>query len=145
MCLSTLNQSLNGIKFVQDAEGNWGYIPSGADTVIPFKKGAEITFLGYSITSFDVSNHEGFEKFTANNFLLSDISFSINIYSSYGAIGNVYASPWTRTINPLINYDSTTGKGTITNISSTAKMGGDATASTVTYRLDAAYKLYLIN
>lgn len=143
--VDTLNQSLNGIKIAQDAEGNWGYIPSGADTVIPFKKGAEITFLGYSVTSFDVSGHEGFEKFTANNFLISDMSFSINIYSSYGAIGNVYASPWTRTLSPLISYDSSTGKGTITNISTTAKMGGDATASTVTYRLDATYNLYLIS
>lgn len=27
------------IKFGQDPEGNWGYIPDGADTVIPFKSG----------------------------------------------------------------------------------------------------------
>ena len=30
---------LNGLSFGQDEEGNWGYIPPGADTVIPFKVG----------------------------------------------------------------------------------------------------------
>ena len=33
------NDDTAGLKFAQDAEGNWGYIPSGADTVIPFKTG----------------------------------------------------------------------------------------------------------
>lgn len=27
---------MSGLSFGQDAEGNWGYIPSGADAVIPF-------------------------------------------------------------------------------------------------------------
>ena len=31
--------NLGGLIFCQDTEGNWGYLPSGADTVIPFKKG----------------------------------------------------------------------------------------------------------
>lgn len=34
--VSELNNSLGGLQFLQDAEGNWGYKPSGADTVIPF-------------------------------------------------------------------------------------------------------------
>ncbi|MDE6975663.1 MAG: hypothetical protein K2P13_01470 [Lachnospiraceae bacterium] len=29
------------LKFAQDAEGNWGYVAPGADTVIPFKKSIE--------------------------------------------------------------------------------------------------------
>lgn len=32
-----LNGNLGGLTFAQDAEGNWGYKPSGADAVIPFK------------------------------------------------------------------------------------------------------------
>ena len=32
-----LNGNLGGLAFSQDEEGNWGYKPSGADTVIPFK------------------------------------------------------------------------------------------------------------
>ena len=34
-------EALGGLVFGQDSEGNWGYIPPGADTVIPFKKGGE--------------------------------------------------------------------------------------------------------
>lgn len=36
LVIGQLNNNLGGLKFVQDEEGNWGYIPSGADTVIPF-------------------------------------------------------------------------------------------------------------
>lgn len=34
----TVNSSLNGLSFAQDADGNWGY-KVGADAVIPFKSG----------------------------------------------------------------------------------------------------------
>lgn len=33
-----LSSDLGGLSFRQDAEGNWGYKPSGADAVIPFRK-----------------------------------------------------------------------------------------------------------
>ena len=32
-----MNNDLGTLSFTQDEEGNWGYKPSGADTVIPFK------------------------------------------------------------------------------------------------------------
>lgn len=43
-----LNNSLGGLEFAQDAEGNWGYKPAGADTVTPFRNGAMMigTFSG---------------------------------------------------------------------------------------------------
>ena len=34
--INQLNSELGGLSFGQDAEGNWGYQPSGADAVIPF-------------------------------------------------------------------------------------------------------------
>lgn len=34
-----LNKKFGGLVFKQDAEGNWGYLPKGADTVIPFNNG----------------------------------------------------------------------------------------------------------
>lgn len=34
----TIFASLNGVKVMQDVEGNWGYLPPGADAVIPFRK-----------------------------------------------------------------------------------------------------------
>ena len=39
LALKEVNNSLGGLSFTQDEKGNWGYIPSGADTVIPFKSG----------------------------------------------------------------------------------------------------------
>lgn len=35
--VNQLSDNLSGLTFAQDEKGNWGYIPSGADTVIPFK------------------------------------------------------------------------------------------------------------
>ena len=37
MIFIQVNSDLGGLSFGQDAEGNWGYKPSGADAVIPFK------------------------------------------------------------------------------------------------------------
>ena len=39
------DRSLSGLTFGKDEEGNWGYIPSGADAVIPFKNGASLAEL----------------------------------------------------------------------------------------------------
>ncbi len=36
---TALHNRLGGLEFAQDAVGNWGYKPAGADTVTPFKKG----------------------------------------------------------------------------------------------------------
>lgn len=36
LAVKELSSDLSGLSFGQDAEGNWGYIPSGADAVIPF-------------------------------------------------------------------------------------------------------------
>ena len=41
--LSSLNNSLGGLKFGVDSNGNYGYIKAGADTVTPFSNG-EIYF-----------------------------------------------------------------------------------------------------
>lgn len=40
--VAELNQNMSGLSFGQDAEGNWGYKPSGADSVIPFKSSSNV-------------------------------------------------------------------------------------------------------
>ena len=35
--MNQLSSELGGLSFGQDAEGNWGYKPEGADAVIPFR------------------------------------------------------------------------------------------------------------
>ena len=34
---TSFTENLSDVKIAQDAEGKWGYIPPGADAVIPFK------------------------------------------------------------------------------------------------------------
>lgn len=38
--IDALSRDLNGLKFAQDADGNWGYKIGGADPVIPFRRAA---------------------------------------------------------------------------------------------------------
>ncbi len=48
---SEILEITGGVKIAKDAEGNWGYIPPGADTVTPFKLGGGsiegVEFLGF--------------------------------------------------------------------------------------------------
>ena len=46
-----LCSDLGGLTFAQDAEGNWGYIPSGADAVIPFRKATKVLAMFHASTS----------------------------------------------------------------------------------------------
>ena len=36
---SSFRENLGGAKVAQDGKGKWGYIPPGADTVVPFNSG----------------------------------------------------------------------------------------------------------
>lgn len=48
---------MGGLTFSQDAEGNWGYKPEGADAVIPFRSAPSLSFLqasGASGGTYDV-------------------------------------------------------------------------------------------
>ena len=52
-----LISDLGGLTFAQDAEGNWGYIPSGADAVVPFRN-----IIVRASTSYLTSAYEGHVK-----------------------------------------------------------------------------------
>lgn len=111
---------LGGLKFAQDEKGNWGYIPSGADTVLPFKSG--VISLGVGI-EFDVSSYAGYKNFTSDNFI---IEYNSSISSSNGDngfkkenVGATYHWPSVN-INTYKNYNSATGILTAyINVSST--------------------------
>lgn len=50
------DEALGGLTFGQDAEGNWGYIPPGADSVVPFKKSGSS---GLSVVSMGMAKPTG--------------------------------------------------------------------------------------
>lgn len=54
--ISQVSSDLGGLSFGQDAEGNWGYIPEGADAVIPFRGDWELVL---KITFGAASNNKG--------------------------------------------------------------------------------------
>lgn len=54
MAILTINSSLGGLSFAQDANGKWGY-KVGADAVIPFKSGKKSDKLAYSFGSTTAS------------------------------------------------------------------------------------------
>ena len=63
-----LNSSLGGLQFGVDENGNYGYIKAGADSVTPFKSGAE-----YS-NAIMISTHYHY----SNNTTITDITYTIN-------------------------------------------------------------------
>ena len=54
-----LCSDLGGLSFGQDAEGNWGYIPSGADAVIPFSSGFKAVIHGRYTTNRWTAPNDG--------------------------------------------------------------------------------------
>lgn len=52
-----LNDSLSGIKFGIDADGNYGYYKDGADTVTPFRNPDDYRIIDLGVgTTFDISS-----------------------------------------------------------------------------------------
>lgn len=75
---SSLNDSLTdrlgGIAFGVDADGNYGYIKAGADTVTPFKSGGALHLIGIynplNPVTFDLKKFSNWENLTNNDFLI---------------------------------------------------------------------------
>lgn len=108
-----INSNLAGYSFGETTDGQPGYRKPGADTVIPFKKGAKIgeniIYLGVG-TSFNVSAYKGYNKFTvANNFLISNPYGKSEGWVKW-ASGNrqhsLVAQVWS---NPSASYNANTG------------------------------------
>ena len=77
------NDDNGGLKFAQDAEGNWGYIIPGADTVNPFKQELLIPHIQNGIGGNATS--QGQFHIIVNNFatLLAE---NINCSGSYAYV-----------------------------------------------------------
>ncbi len=67
---TALHNSLGGLTFEQDAEGNWGYKPAGADTVTPFKSGSAILVWSvYGLSGGITFKNTGRVTFTVLNYV----------------------------------------------------------------------------
>lgn len=108
--VSELSSDLGGLSFGQDAEGNWGYKPEGADAVVPFRMhpihcgayAATMNYSGYNL-NIDIKPYfSNYKKLTEDNFfiIVNTINFSSTTAANVG--GTVTYS-----------YDADTGTFTV--------------------------------
>lgn len=81
---------LGGLSFGQDGEGNWGYIPPGADAVIPFKSGGE----GVDVSSFSSLELIRGEEINSTNYgkVMTYSIYATKAYKGNIMIGRVRSS-----------------------------------------------------
>lgn len=124
---------MGGLSFGQDAEGNWGYIPSGADAVTPFRGPIQKQYVseeldGSRTNTIDVSGIEGFKNFTVNNFCIEPVKWSM-----YG--GNIPIGNEPTGYVPSMTYDSDTGILTCSGFWRGENYGGWAQYQKINYKV----------
>lgn len=106
------------MSFGVDADGNYGYIKAGADTVTPFKNGPKRISIGtVSIytTSVDVKKYtDNWTKLDNSNFAFGNISLTVS-GSVNTAVAGSGAFP-TVTSNVTFSYNKTTGILSVKNL-----------------------------
>lgn len=112
---SALNNSLGGLTFEQDAEGNWGYKPAGADTVSPFKN--KITPIiknvsGQRTISID-KIYSNYKELTTANFLVvaNEGSISTDYTGTLSIASNGKSMSFSHI--PTVQYNPDTGQLTV--------------------------------
>ena len=76
---SNLADSLGGLTFGVDSDGNPGYIKAGADTVTPFKSGVSFVWQVYGLSGSINLKNTGKVKLTILNFLANG---GVNVYGA---------------------------------------------------------------
>ena len=105
-----LNSELGGLSFAQNEEGEWGYKPSGADAVIPFK--SKIKNYG-QVSSGNISvDFPNYSSFTADNFIIK-VTGATAYPGRHG--GNVGSEG--KSVSPVLSYNATTGAFTVSGVS----------------------------
>lgn len=152
-CVNQLNNSLGGLQFGIDENGNYGYIKAGADTVTPFKSGFQIIDLGEG-TSFDIKTNYpkvDYTSLTVDNFITAASSIvTTNKKGTYVESGlseaqYIYCDfPSSPSFIPSINYDSETGILTIGTTRISAKAYVNKANASYTTNTKVNHKVYLI-
>lgn len=109
-----LSSDLGGLSFGQDEEGNWGYIPSGADAVIPFSPPV-VTLKGSMAYNLSIS---GGNQDSASTRIFAPEDMEIESIQ-YTTSGRFYGSNYMRIYdgsNNMIANRTSAGGTTITEI-----------------------------
>ena len=131
-----LNSSLGGLQFGVDKDGNYGYIKAGAATVVPFKTGINIVYLGGAGT-YDCSGYKGYKKFTNDNFFCKSVSasFSFHISDTSNCGGGSGSCSGYK-----VSYNSSTGIVVCSN----SNISGNADGTKLPWNMSIALSYYLI-
>lgn len=114
VAVKRLNRDLGGLSFGQDEEGNWGYIPSGADAVIPFSPPV-VTLKGSMAYNLSISGGNQ-DSASTRIFAPEDMEIeSIQYTTSGGFYGSNYMRIYDGSNNMIANRTSAGGT-TITEI-----------------------------
>lgn len=88
--ITITNTNLAKVKTYVGTDGKLHFINSaGADTVLPFNRGATVVYLGTGY-SFNVTGYSGWQSFTADNFIVGALSGPASQSSGHGEY-NTYA------------------------------------------------------
>ena len=117
LAVKELSSDLGGLTFGQTAEGEWGYKPEGADSVIPFSNAVDLGDISASSQSsagsrdstFDLSAYIGYSDISANDIIFMPLEWGNTAMPD----ANLVALQ-TPTVK---NYDNTTGIVTLQGMS----------------------------
>ena len=117
LAVKELSSDLGGLTFGQTAEGEWGYKPEGADSVIPFSNAVDLGDISASSQSsagsrdstFDLSAYIGYSDISANDIIFMPLEWRNTAMQD----ANLAALQ-----TPAVkNYDNTTGIVTLQGMS----------------------------
>ncbi len=108
---------MGGLTFGQTTEGEWGYKPEGADSVIPFSNAVNLgdisassqSSAGLRDSTFDLSAYIGYSDISANNIIFMPLEWSNTVMPDANLV--VLQTPTVK------NYDNATGIVTLQGMS----------------------------
>lgn len=138
------------IQFGVDENGNYGYIKEGADTVTPFKQGAECIYIGTSTSvqrteTVNLSRYTDYKSLTVDNFIVDFQTDPRSINTSNGSTispgTTLYASMSLGSVG--MDYDESTGILTITTYPSSLRIWDSSGVINKTQKIDSSVHIYI--
>ena len=132
-----INSNMGGVRFGVDANGNYGYKKVGADTVIPFKRGAIL--IGTYNGNATITYNNAPKGTTASNFLVDLSSIPTNGIGENSKSESAHAAFWGSTVSKSWNDSNKILK--ITGMSGYVRLSCNGTHDAP---INYAYRVYYV-
>lgn len=99
-------ENMNGAKIMQDAEGNWGLLTPGADTVTPFSSGGggSLSEIEFPFTTIGITQFMYYATTNTIIFRLTKTFPMKKIVVSGMVLGKTTSTSYPRTVSGNFNY-----------------------------------------